>query len=184
MTDQLFLLDKYTVLLYSYYILSAATQQKGWLFWWLVPLWLGAASYFSCQLISINYWPLSIITNTQCDPWTYLHEAGYLYPTFIGRRIPSCHITSQTPRWLSKPSATSPDAAWPGKRATEQDRHPNAVTSASAQQEEEENDEDDEPSNKKQRLDEGTEVEEEGKVAEEDEDSEPSDEEDDWKVVR
>ena len=57
------------------------------------------------------------------------------------------------------------------KRATEQDRHPNAATSASGLQE----DEEDEgvPSNKKQRLDEGTEV-EEGKVAEEDEDSEPS----------
>jgi ankyrin repeat protein len=57
----------------------------------------------------------------------------------------------------------------PGKRATEQDRHPNVATSASAQQ-----DEEDEQSNKKQRLDDGTEA-EEGKVAEEDEDSEPSD---------
>ena len=57
------------------------------------------------------------------------------------------------------------------KRATEQDRHPNAAASASAQQEEEEQ------SNKKPRLDDGTEA-GEGKVAEEDEDSEPSDNED------
>ena len=56
------------------------------------------------------------------------------------------------------------------KRATEQDRHPNALTSASAQQEDEE--EEEEPSNKRPRLDE--EETEEGKVAEEDEDSEPS----------
>ena len=59
----------------------------------------------------------------------------------------------------------------PGKRATEQDRHPDAATSASAQQE-------DVQINNKPRLDEGTEA-EEGKVAEEDEDSEPSDGEDD-----
>ena len=57
----------------------------------------------------------------------------------------------------------------PGKRATEQDRHPNAAVSASAQ-------EDEEPSSKRARLEIG---EEEGKVAEEDEDSEPSDGEDD-----
>ena len=63
------------------------------------------------------------------------------------------------------------------KRATEQDRHPNVATSASAQQEEKE-EEAEEQSNKKQRLDEGTEK-VEGNVAEEDEDSEPSDEEDD-----
>ena len=62
------------------------------------------------------------------------------------------------------------------KRATEQDRHPNALASTSAEQEEEE-DGDDQIS-KKPRLDEG-EVEAEGKVAEEDEPSEPSDEEDD-----
>ena len=62
----------------------------------------------------------------------------------------------------------------PGKRATEQDRHPNAATAAPEQEEEEE---EEEHSNKKPRLDEGAE-EEEGKVAEEDEDSEPSDEED------
>ena len=61
------------------------------------------------------------------------------------------------------------------KRATEQDRHPNTVASASAQQE---NKEEDGQVNKKPRLDEG-EVEEEGKVAVEDEDSEPSDDEDD-----
>ena len=61
----------------------------------------------------------------------------------------------------------------PGKRATEQDRHPNATTSASSQQEE---DEEEEQSNKRPRIDEG---EVEGKVAEEDEDSEPSDGEDD-----
>ena len=57
------------------------------------------------------------------------------------------------------------------KRATEQDRHPNAAASASAQQEEEEQ------SNKRPRFDDGTEA-GEGKVAEEDENSEPSDEED------
>ena len=61
------------------------------------------------------------------------------------------------------------------KRATEQDRHPNAATSASAQQDDEE---EEEPNSKKPRLDEGVEA-EEGKVAEEDEDSKPSDEEDD-----
>ena len=59
----------------------------------------------------------------------------------------------------------------PGKRATEEDRHPNAATSASAQQQEE-----DEQCNKKPRLDE--EADAEGKVAEEDEDSEPSSDED------
>ena len=66
----------------------------------------------------------------------------------------------------------------PGKRATEQDRHPNAATSASSQQEEDKVDEkvEDEPSNKKPRLDEGEA--QEGKVAEEDEDSEPSSDED------
>ena len=73
----------------------------------------------------------------------------------------------------------------PGKRATEQDRHPNATSSASAQHEddEEEDAEDQEQSNKKPRLDEGAVV-EEGKVAEEDEDSEPSsDEGDNWDVI-
>ena len=69
------------------------------------------------------------------------------------------------------------------KRATDQDRHPNAAISASAQQEEEDIEQDkDEQSNKRPRLDEGAVVavaEEETKVAEEDEDSEPSDEEDD-----
>ena len=64
------------------------------------------------------------------------------------------------------------------KRATEQDRHPNAAaTLASAQQDEVEEDED-EQVNKRPRLDEGA-VGGEGKVAEEDEDSEPSDQEDD-----
>ena len=66
------------------------------------------------------------------------------------------------------------------KRATEQDRHPNAAASASAQQEQDE--EEEEQSNKRPRLDEEAAVavaEEETKVAEEDEDSEPSDEEDD-----
>ena len=58
----------------------------------------------------------------------------------------------------------------PGKRATEQDRHPNA-------QQEDEEEEEYEQSNKKPRLDEGAEA-VEGKIAEEDEDSEPSDEED------
>ena len=61
------------------------------------------------------------------------------------------------------------------KRATEQDRHTNAATSASAQQEE---DEEEEQCNKRPRLDEGAEV-EEGKVAEEDEDSEPSSDKED-----
>ena len=63
----------------------------------------------------------------------------------------------------------------PGKRATEQDRHPNLATSATSLLEEE-NDEVGH-CNKNQRLDEGEA--EEGKVAEEDEDSEPSDGEDD-----
>ena len=60
------------------------------------------------------------------------------------------------------------------KRATEQDRHPNAATSANAQQEEEEEEEEEEEvqSNKLPRL-------EEGKIAEEDEDSEPSSNEED-----
>ena len=61
------------------------------------------------------------------------------------------------------------------KRATEQDRHPNAAASATTQQEEEAGE--GVQSNKKPRLDEGAEA-EEGKVAEEDDDSEPSDEED------
>ena len=69
------------------------------------------------------------------------------------------------------------------KRATEQDRHPNAATSASAQQEEDEEGEMEQQSNKRPRLDEGATVvaeEEEIKVAEEDEESEPSsDEEED-----
>ena len=67
----------------------------------------------------------------------------------------------------------------PGKRATEQDRHPNAATSASAQQEED----GEEQSNKKPRLDAGVVAvaeEEETKVAEEDEDSEPSSDEEDY----
>ena len=55
----------------------------------------------------------------------------------------------------------------PGKRATEQDRHPNAASSASTQQEEEE-------SNKQPTEGEA----EEGKVADEDQDSEPSSDED------
>ena len=64
------------------------------------------------------------------------------------------------------------------KRATEQDRHPNAATSASVQQEEDA-EEEEEPSNKKPRLHEEAKA-EEGTVAEEDEDSEPSsDEEED-----
>ena len=71
----------------------------------------------------------------------------------------------------------------PGKRATEQDRHPTAATSASTQEENDGNEEDEEPSNKKSRLNEKA-VTEEGKVAEEDEDSEPSDEEDDdWVLI-
>ena len=61
------------------------------------------------------------------------------------------------------------------KRATEQDRHPNAATSASAQQEAEDEKED-EQNNKRPRLDDDV-AEEEVKVAEEDEDSEPSSDE-------
>ena len=67
----------------------------------------------------------------------------------------------------------------PGKRATEQDRHPNAATSASTQQEETK---EEGQSNKRPRLDEGEVVaaaDEGTKVAEEDEDSEPSSDEDD-----
>ena len=64
----------------------------------------------------------------------------------------------------------------PGKRATEQDRHPNAATSASAQQDDDEGEEE-VNSNKRPRLHEGPEA-KESKVAEEDEDSEPSDEDD------
>ena len=67
----------------------------------------------------------------------------------------------------------------PGKRATEQDRHPNAATSPSAPQEE---DDEEEQSNNRPRLnDEGAEEvsKEETKVAEEDDDSEPSSDEDD-----
>ena len=65
------------------------------------------------------------------------------------------------------------------KRATEQDRHPNASISASAQQEEEEVEgEEDEQGNKRPRLDEGGNV-EVTMVASEDEDSEPSDDEED-----
>ena len=67
----------------------------------------------------------------------------------------------------------------PGKRATEQDRHPNAATSASAQQDDDDDDDDEEdeekeeePSSKRPRLNEGEA--EETNVAEEDEDSEPS----------
>ena len=62
------------------------------------------------------------------------------------------------------------------KRATEQDRHPNAAAPPFAQQKEDE--EELEPSNKKPRLDEGA-KEEEGTVADEDQDSEPSDAEED-----
>ena len=58
------------------------------------------------------------------------------------------------------------------KRATEQDRHPNAATSASAKQEGEGEGEVDKLSNKRPHLNESTVA---GKVAEEDEDSEPSD---------
>ena len=62
------------------------------------------------------------------------------------------------------------------KRATEQDRHPNAATSTSAQQEGEVEDVA-EPSNKKPRLNEDDA--EEGQIAEEDQDSEPSSDEED-----
>ena len=67
----------------------------------------------------------------------------------------------------------------PGKRATEEDRHPNAVTSPSAQEEVDGLEEVGQQSNKRPRLNkEGTVAEEEeNKVAEEDEDSEPSSDE-------
>ena len=67
----------------------------------------------------------------------------------------------------------------PGKRATEQARHPNAATSASAYQEEEDVDEGEHQSNKRPRLNERAAEAEETKVAEEDEDSEPSSDEGD-----
>ena len=59
------------------------------------------------------------------------------------------------------------------KRATEQDRHPNAAASASAHQEED--DDEEEQSNKQPAEGEA----EEGEVADEDQDSEPSSDEDD-----
>ena len=68
----------------------------------------------------------------------------------------------------------------PGKRATEQDRHPNIATSASLQQEEAQQEEG--QSNKRSRLDDeeaAVVAEEETKIAEEDEDSEPSSDEGD-----
>ena len=65
------------------------------------------------------------------------------------------------------------------KRATEQDRHPNAAASASAHQQEDDEEKEEQP-NKRPRLDDGTEAEvDEVKVAEEDEDSEPSSHEED-----
>ena len=68
------------------------------------------------------------------------------------------------------------------KRATEQDRHPNAATSASVQQEEEAEEVEEQQNNKRPRLNDEGEVAvvaegEETKVAEEDEDSEPSSDE-------
>ena len=68
------------------------------------------------------------------------------------------------------------------KRATEQDRHPNAAAPANAQQEEGDEEGEEEHSNKKPRLEQSATVitEEEAKIlAEINEDSEPSDEEDD-----
>ena len=66
----------------------------------------------------------------------------------------------------------------PGKRATEQDRHPNVATQQDKQEEEE-------PSSKRPRLEGGTVAEDVLKVAEEDEDSEPSDKKDDnWDKIR
>ena len=59
----------------------------------------------------------------------------------------------------------------PGKRATEQDRHPISTTSATSLQQEEK--EEEESSKKRPRFEE----EAEGKAAEEDEDSEPSSDE-------
>ena len=64
------------------------------------------------------------------------------------------------------------------KRATEQDRHPNATTSPSFPQTVEECEEmEDEQSKKRPRLDKVSVAEEENKIAEEDEDSEPSSDE-------
>ena len=65
----------------------------------------------------------------------------------------------------------------PGKRATEEDRHPNAATSASALEGEEEKEE--KLTNKNPRLGEGAAEAVAAKVAEEDEDSEPSSDEND-----
>ena len=66
------------------------------------------------------------------------------------------------------------------KRATEQDRHPNATTSPRVPQTDEEYEElEDEQSKKRPRLDKGAvaAAEEENKIAEEDEVSEPSSDE-------
>ena len=67
----------------------------------------------------------------------------------------------------------------PGKRATEQDRHPNAATSASAQQEEEGEVEFEEPSNQKPSFEQSERIAAEGMVTDEDQDSEPSSDEED-----
>ena len=130
------------------------------------------------------------------DGWTPLHEAaegGYLEIALLLMRY-GADLNARTNRGKlpidlarteemkqairDEPRRRMDEA--PGKRATEEDRHPNAVTSASAQQEKE--GVDDEHSNKKPRLDEGSETavaEERTKVAEEDEDSEPSSDEND-----
>ena len=63
----------------------------------------------------------------------------------------------------------------PGKRATEQDRHPNAAASASAQQEEGEEGEEEQSNNKQPAEGKA----QEGGVADEDQDSEPSSDEED-----
>ena len=136
------------------------------------------------------------------DGWTHLHKAAYygrlevalllmsygadlnartnagLLPIEIGWRN-----TEEIKQAIHDEPRRRMDEA-PGKRATEQDRHPNTATSASAQQqegaEEKEENEEQEQSNKRPRLDEGAVLgAEETKVAEEDEDSEPSDEDED-----
>ena len=95
------------------------------------------------------------------DGWTPLHRAAYngyleiamllmsygadLNTRTIRGRLPiDCARTEEIRQAIRDEPRRRMDEA-PGKRATEQDRHPNAATSASVQQEDEE---EDEPSNK------------------------------------
>ena len=96
--------------------------------------------------------------------------------TFRNRLPIDCARTEEIKQAIRDEPRRRMDEA-PGKRATEEDRHPNAATSASAQHDDEEV-----QNNKRPRLNDEevvAEGEEETKVAEEDEDSEPSDEEED-----